>query len=113
MKNYIYNYLIQTLLAVVTNRKGITGAKLVNNYFMKNHLTVDQAKQMIIALKGQNVLIKLNKGRNRIKRCKGKVVEVHSNVFVIELFEDIFERISCSYVDVICGEVSLTGQQSN
>ena len=65
---------------------------------------------MVQALLGQNVSIKLNKGRNRIKRCKGKVVEVHSNVFVIELFEDIFDRVSCSYVDVICGEVTLTAQ---
>ena len=77
---------------------------------MKQHLTVEQAKQMVQALLGQNVSIKLNKGRNRIKRCKGKVVEVHSNVFVIELFEDIFDRVSCSYVDVICGEVTLTAQ---
>lgn len=68
---------------------------------------------MITALKGQNVVIKLNKGRNRFKRCKGKVVEVHSNVFVVQLWEDIVDRISCSYVDVICGEVSLSGQQSN
>ncbi len=68
---------------------------------------------MITALKGQNVVIKLNKGRNRIKRCKGRVVEVHPNVFVVQLWEDIVDRISCSYVDVICGEVSLSGQQSN
>lgn len=80
---------------------------------MKSHLTVEQVRQMIAALKGQNVVIKLNKGRNRIKRCKGKVMEVHSNVFIVQLWEDIVDRISCSYVDVICGEVSLSGQQSN
>lgn len=80
---------------------------------MKSHLTVEQAKQMITALKGQNVVVKLNKGRNRIKRCKGRVVEVHSNVFVVQLLEDIFDRISCSYVDVVCGEVSLSGQSTN
>lgn len=80
---------------------------------MKSHLTIEQAKQMITALKGQNVVVKLNKGRNRIKRCKGRVVEVHSNVFVVQLLEDIFDRISCSYVDVVCGEVSLSGQSTN
>lgn len=80
---------------------------------MKSHLTVEQAKQMITALKGQNIVVKLNKGRNRIKRCKGRVVEVHSNVFVVQLLEDIFDRISCSYVDVVCGEVSLSGQSTN
>lgn len=77
---------------------------------MKQHLTVEQAKQMVQLLEGQNVSIKLNKGRNRIKKCQGKVVEVHPNVFVIELFEDILDRISCSYVDVICGEVALSAK---
>lgn len=67
---------------------------------------------MIAALKGQRVAVKLNKGRNRIKKCKGVVVEVHPNVFVIQLFGDIFDRISCSYVDVICGEVALTEQST-
>lgn len=97
----------------MANLQCIVSAKLVNNYLMKSRLTVEQAKQMVTALKGKNVVVKLNKGRNRIKRCKGKVVEVHSNVFVVQLLEDIFDRISCSYVDVICGEVSLSGQQTN
>lgn len=101
------------MLATIANLQGIVSAKLVNNYLMKSRLTVEQAKQMVTALKGKNVVVKLNKGRNRIKRCKGKVVEVHSNVFVVQLLEDIFDRISCSYVDVICGEVSLSGQQTN
>ena len=77
---------------------------------MKKLLTVEQAKQMIQELKGHKVMVKLNKGRNRIKKCSGKVVEVHPNVFVIELLGDLFDRISCTYVDVICGEVSLTKQ---
>lgn len=101
------------MLATIANLQGIVSAKLVNNYLMKSRLTVEQAKQMVTALKGKNVVVKLNKGRNRIKRCKGRVVEVHSNVFVVQLLEDIFDRISCSYVDVICGEVSLSGQQTN
>lgn len=67
---------------------------------------------MVQALKGRKVLVKLNKGRNRIKKCKGQIVEVHPNVFVIQLLGDIFDRISCSYVDVICGEVSLIDQSA-
>ncbi len=79
---------------------------------MKKHLTVEQAKEIVNKLKGRRVSVKLNKGRNRIKKCKGKIVEVHPNVFVIELVGDIFDRISCSYVDVICGEVSLSEQSA-
>ena len=90
------------------NKTGIFVSKFVNTCFMKKLLTVEQAKQMIQELKGHKVMVKLNKGRNRIKKCSGKVVEVHPNVFVIELLGDLFDRISCTYVDVICGEVSLT-----
>ena len=94
-------------------RAGIFIVKQVNTLPMKKHLTVEQAKQLVTSLAGRNVTIKLNKGRNRIKKCKGVVVEVHPNVFVIELFGDIFDRISCSYVDVICGEVVLSEQSAN
>ena len=57
-------------------------------------------------------LVKLNKGRNRIVKCKGIVAEVHPNVFVVEVAGEIFDRISCSYVDMICGEVALTEQSA-
>ena len=80
---------------------------------MKKHITVEQAKHMVASLKGRRVALKLNKGRNRIQRCKGVVVEVHPNVFVVEVAGEIFDRISCSYVDMICGEVALTEQSVN
>ena len=92
------------------NIAGIFYHLMGNTCCMKKHLTVEQAKQMILQLKGRKVSLKLNKGRNRIKKCKGVVVEVHSNVFVVQLLGDIFDRISCSYVDVICGEVVICEQ---
>jgi uncharacterized protein Veg len=77
---------------------------------MKKHLTVEQAKELVKALSGRKVVVKLNKGRNRILKCKGVVAEVHPNVFVVEVVGEIFDRLSCSYVDMICGEVSLSEQ---
>lgn len=77
---------------------------------MKKSQTVDDAKRLILSLLGRNVDVKLNRGRNKIKHYKGVVTEAHSNVFVIKLTNDIFDRISCSYSDVVCGEIALREQ---
>lgn len=74
---------------------------------MKKSLNVEDAKAIVKKLVGRNVDVKLNRGRNKIKHYKGVVSEAHSNVFVIELTNDIFDRISCSYIDLVCGEIAL------
>ena len=74
---------------------------------MKKAIDVDGAKQFILNLLGRNVDVKLNRGRNKIKHYKGVISEAHSNVFIIKLTDDIFDRISCSYIDLVCGEISM------
>lgn len=68
---------------------------------------VNVAKQQVSLLLGKNVVVKLNKGRNKVKSFQGVVQEAHSNVFVVQLTGEIFDRISCSYTDMLCGEVSV------
>ena len=74
---------------------------------MKKSLNVEDAKNIVQSLLGCSVDVKLNRGRNKIKHYKGVVSEAHSNVFVINLTNDIFDRISCSYIDLVCGEIAL------
>lgn len=62
---------------------------------------------MVEQLLGRAVDVRLNRGRNKIKHYAGVVAETHPHVFVIKLTNDIFDRISCSYVDVVCGEIVL------
>ena len=62
---------------------------------------------MVEQLLGRSVDVRLNRGRNKIKHYAGVVSEAQSNVFVIELTNEIFDRISCSYVDVVCGDIAL------
>ena len=33
--------------------------------------------------------------------------ETYPSVFVIEIFDGIFDRLSCTYHDVLCGDVRL------
>ncbi|MCM1533652.1 MAG: Veg family protein [Corallococcus sp.] len=75
---------------------------------MNKNYSVDDVKAYVENLLGRDVDVKVNRGRNRIKRYVGKVSETHSNVFVIEIADDILDRISCSYIDMICGEIALT-----
>lgn len=77
---------------------------------MKKTMSIDQAKTQVQSLLGRNVAVRLNKGRNRIKRYNGVVSETYSNVFVIKLFNELFDTISCSYSDVVCGEIALKEQ---
>ena len=74
---------------------------------MKKNFGVEDAKNMVEQLLGHSVDVRLNRGRNKIKHYAGVVAEAHSNVFVIRLTNEIFDRISCSYVDVVCGEIAL------
>ena len=74
---------------------------------MKKSPSLSDAKTMVEQLLGHSVDVRLNRGRNKIKHYAGVVSEAHENVFVIALTNEIFDRISCSYVDVVCGEISL------
>ena len=77
---------------------------------MKKAITVNDARDLVNSLLGRSVDVKLNRGRNKIKRYKGVISEAHANVFVIKLTDDIFDRISCSYTDLICGELQIKPQ---
>lgn len=76
---------------------------------MRSVASVDAAKDKVERLLGKHVLVKLNKGRNKVKHYKGVVQEMHSNVFVVKLADNaVFDRISCSYIDMLCGEVAIS-----
>ncbi len=79
---------------------------------MKKFSDVNVAKEKVKQLLGKKVVVKLNKGRNKVKSYNGVVQEAHANVFVVELSDEIFDRISCSYTDMLCGEVSLVGSKA-
>lgn len=73
-------------------------------------ISVDDAKTMVRTMLGKGVDVKLNRGRNKIKHYKGVLSEMHSNVFVIQLVDELFDRISCSYIDLVCGELVIRPQ---
>ncbi|MBQ9716342.1 MAG: Veg family protein [Clostridia bacterium] len=71
----------------------------------RQYQNLDVIKQKINQLKGKDVKIRLNKGRNKIQFFKGRINETYSSVFVIQIFDSVFDRLSCTYQDVLCGDV--------
>lgn len=94
-------------------------SKLFGNTFsicggvvLKKVADITAAQNAVQRLLGKKVVVKLNKGRRKIKHYNGVVTEAHSNVFVVQLYGELFDRISCSYTDMLCGEVSLSESPS-
>lgn len=79
---------------------------------MKKGTNLDDIKAKVDALKGKPVCVRLNRGRNRVKNYRGVLTEVHGNVFVVTLSgAAVMDRISCSYTDMLCGEVTVAEQR--
>ena len=66
---------------------------------------LDVVKEKIKELKGKDLKIRLNKGRNKIQFFSGKIDEIYSSVFVVQIYDSVFDRLSCTYQDVLCGDV--------
>lgn len=67
---------------------------------------IEDAKGVVEKYLGKDLDIKYNKGRNRICHYKGRITQAYSNVFIITVYNEIFDRLSCSYTDILCGEIS-------
>ena len=71
----------------------------------KQACNLEVIKNKITELKGKDVKIRLNRGRNKIQFFKGKIDQIYSSVFVVKIESDVFDRLSCTYQDVLCGDV--------
>ena len=75
----------------------------------KSALSISEVKEYIDSLKGKNLKISVNKGRKRIIRYDGSIEEVYPSVFTLKILGDKnVNMLSCSYSDVICGDIKLS-----
>lgn len=72
--------------------------------------TEDSAKMLVQSLLGKEVALRCNYGRNRIAHYSGRLTEMHPHVFVVEVDNAVTDRISCSYTDMVCGEIAIKGK---
>jgi len=61
----------------------------------------------IKSLKGESVVMEVQKGRNRPEKYQGIIESVYPSIFTVKLFEpgSTSSSISYSYSEVLCGDV--------
>jgi uncharacterized protein Veg len=73
---------------------------------MKNRIGLSDIKDKVSSLKGQNISLKINKGRNKIVSLTAIIAQVYPSMFVISPTSEVsLDRKSYSYSDVLCGDV--------
>lgn len=61
---------------------------------------------MISEMKGKNISLKVNKGRNKIVSLTATIDQVYPSMFIISPTCQVdLDRKSYSYNDVLCGDV--------
>ena len=79
----------------------------------KTTVSVEQVKQGVRALIGKPIKVKINRGRKRIERYCGEISAVYPSVFTLKVEKSAVKSLSCSYSDLICGEVVIKRNTNN
>ncbi len=74
--------------------------------------TVDNIKQKILALKGKEVKLDVNRGRRKVSSYRAVVEDVYNSVFTVKSLMDLNSIITYSYNDILCGEVKISNSES-
>lgn len=73
---------------------------------MTNNRSICDVKYLVQSLKGKNVPIKVNKGRNKIVTLNATIDGVYPSLFIISPTSEVeLDRKSYSYNEVLCGEI--------
>lgn len=73
---------------------------------MEKRLTIYDIKNKVNELKGKNIELKINRGRNKIVNVTAIISQVYPSMFVINpTCKTFLDRKSYSYNDVLCGDV--------
>ena len=71
-------------------------------------MSLEEVKKQIIALKGQDVSMSVNRGRNKIVHYEGVLEDIYHSVFVVKsLNQEKEEKLSYSFTEVLCGDVKI------
>ena len=73
---------------------------------VKSSFNIQDIKDKVFSLKGKNISLKVNKGRNKIVSFTAIIDQVYPSMFVINPTCSVeLDKNSYSYNDVLCGDV--------
>ena len=73
-------------------------------------VNVEEVKRNIAQLKGVNLSVAVNRGRKKIERLSGEIVDLFPSVFTFRAAAG--ELVSFSSSDVICGDIKFSRKGS-
>ncbi len=68
-------------------------------------MSLEEIKTKILALKGSQVEMNVNRGRKKIEAVNGVIRDVYPSVFTVETTMSKIQTFS--YYDVLCGNIKL------
>ena len=68
-------------------------------------LNIEQIKNRILALKGEEVEMNVNRGRKKIATINAVIQDVYPSVFTVIIKDQNSQLQTFSYYDVLCGNV--------
>ena len=69
---------------------------------------IEEVKKEVCTLVGKRLRVCVNRGRKKVDRYDGEIRAVYPSVFVLSVLgEKNISSLSCSYSDVVCGDVKL------
>lgn len=75
----------------------------------KNLLCLSDVKDQIIALKGENVKLTINRGRKKVEKIFAIIDNVYPSVFTVKIDTNELKNIQTfSYSDILCGDVKVS-----
>ena len=74
----------------------------------KGVTTLDDIKQSVLSLKGEQVKLYINRGRRKVLKFEGVIDNVYTSVFTVK--DKIASTLThtYSYSDILCGEVKIS-----
>ena len=74
----------------------------------KSTMSIEEAKNYIRGLRGYALRISVNKGRKKVLNYDGQIADVYPSLFTLQITDDKnINMLSCSYSDLICGDIEL------
>lgn len=71
-------------------------------------MTLNEVKEKIKALKGENVTLAINRGRKKIDTIEATVENIYPSVFTVKVDQiNQLDTQTFSYFDVLCGDVEI------
>jgi len=74
----------------------------------KPSMDLEEVKQKIRELKGKDISMSVNRGRNKFVHYEGVLEDIYHSVFVVKLLnQEKEEKLSYSFTEVLCGDVKI------